>query len=197
MFHTPEPNSMMTGSFVDRHMLRHKEKDLQAGGEGLGQLATRKRLWRDANGNIVNARRPYSSQGTKRRQLSSAEEFSETSPPRHDGPFTSQASAFQSPPQSIQSTGYTNNGQFGVGGFMHDAWAEMDKNAPQPTEVGDASDFLCNANWGNQPYPVMVVSPSDLPYDDIFKPDTGTPFIYIYSEQPASPLALSISDERN
>jgi hypothetical protein len=51
-------------------MARHKEKDDEAGGEGLGILATRKRLWRDAAGNIVNARRPsYVQDGTKRRQI--------------------------------------------------------------------------------------------------------------------------------
>ncbi|PMD40521.1 hypothetical protein L207DRAFT_340334 [Hyaloscypha variabilis F] len=51
-------------------MARHKEKDDEAGGEGLGILATRKRLWRDSDGNIVNARRPsYVQDGTKRRQL--------------------------------------------------------------------------------------------------------------------------------
>ena len=54
----------------DRHMARHKEKDDEAGGEGLGILATRKRLWRDADGNIVNARRPsYVQDGAKRRQI--------------------------------------------------------------------------------------------------------------------------------
>lgn len=55
---------------LDRHMARHKEKDDEAGGEGLGILATRKRLWRDVDGNIVNARRPsYVQDGAKRRQL--------------------------------------------------------------------------------------------------------------------------------
>jgi hypothetical protein len=52
-------------------MARHKEKDDEAGGDGLGILATRKRLWRDAEGNIINARRPsYVSDGTKHRALS-------------------------------------------------------------------------------------------------------------------------------
>lgn len=45
-------------------MARHKEKDDEAGGEGLGVLATRKRLWMDANGNIVNARRPTCTLGS-------------------------------------------------------------------------------------------------------------------------------------
>ncbi|POS85180.1 hypothetical protein EPUL_003991 [Erysiphe pulchra] len=43
---------------LDRHMARHKEKDDKAGGEGLGFLATRKKLYRNAEGKIVNARRP-------------------------------------------------------------------------------------------------------------------------------------------
>lgn len=56
-------------------MARHKEKDDEAGGEGLGVLATRKRLWRDASGAIVNARRPsYTQQeGPKRRTLTRVE----------------------------------------------------------------------------------------------------------------------------
>jgi len=57
--------------FPDRHTARHKEKDDEAGGEGLGILATRKRLWRDEDGNILNSRRPTIIQeGAKRRQMS-------------------------------------------------------------------------------------------------------------------------------
>jgi len=66
---------------LDRHMARHKEKDDEAGGEGLGVLATRKRLWRDANGNIVNARRPSCTQeGAKRRQTNRVEKKARVSP---------------------------------------------------------------------------------------------------------------------
>jgi len=62
-------------------MARHKEKDDEAGGEGLGVLATRKRLWRDANGNIVNARRPsYTQEGSKRRQISRVEKKTRITP---------------------------------------------------------------------------------------------------------------------
>ncbi|EHK99881.1 hypothetical protein M7I_4206 [Glarea lozoyensis 74030] len=59
---------------LDRHMARHKEKDDEAGGEGLGVLATRKRLWRDETGKIVNSRRPsYTTDGAKRRQITRTE----------------------------------------------------------------------------------------------------------------------------
>ena len=40
----------------DRHLIRHKQKDEEAGGVGLGVVETRKRLWRDADGNIVHKR---------------------------------------------------------------------------------------------------------------------------------------------
>lgn len=43
---------------IVRHMKRHQQKDDEAGGPGLGYLATRKKLWKDADGNIVNTKRP-------------------------------------------------------------------------------------------------------------------------------------------
>jgi len=64
---------------LDRHMARHKEKDDEAGGDGLGILATRKRLWRDETGKIVNARRPsyvQESGSGKRRQIRKASQTS-------------------------------------------------------------------------------------------------------------------------
>lgn len=45
---------------AERHMERHAQKDKEAGGEGLGVLVTRKRCWRDENGNITT-KRPASS----------------------------------------------------------------------------------------------------------------------------------------
>ncbi|KAI6246874.1 Nicotinate catabolism cluster-specific transcription factor [Erysiphe necator] len=55
---------------LDRHMARHKEKDDKAGGEGLGFLATRKKLYKNAEGKIVNARRPLCEyELVKRRQF--------------------------------------------------------------------------------------------------------------------------------
>jgi hypothetical protein len=50
-------------------MTRHKEKDDEAGGEGLGVLVTSKRLWKDLNAKIVNSPRPIQN-GAKRRQIS-------------------------------------------------------------------------------------------------------------------------------
>jgi hypothetical protein len=82
-------------------MARHKEKDDEAGGEGLGILATRKRLWRDADGNIVNARRPsYVQDGTKRRQITRPERKSSNA---SDTSSSSQSSS-QTPMSRTDST---------------------------------------------------------------------------------------------
>ena len=87
-------------SVADRHMARHKEKDDEAGGEGLGILATRKRLWRDADGNIVNARRPLNTQdASKCRQLNRTDKTSSSrpSPSASTSASTSTTSAAASP----------------------------------------------------------------------------------------------------
>ncbi|PUU74268.1 hypothetical protein B9Z19DRAFT_1001037 [Tuber borchii] len=64
----PSPDSPDTGTckrcrahfkrpdLLDRHMERHAQKDKLAGGEGLGVLVTRKRCWRDENGEITTTR---------------------------------------------------------------------------------------------------------------------------------------------
>ncbi|SZF06050.1 unnamed protein product [Blumeria hordei] len=59
---------------LDRHIARHKGKDDEAGGVGLGVLATRKRLWRNSDGKIVNSRRPSFAQGAMKRQQNSCTE---------------------------------------------------------------------------------------------------------------------------
>ena len=41
---------------TDRHLMRHKQKDEEAGGIGLGVVETRKRSWRDVEGNLVTKR---------------------------------------------------------------------------------------------------------------------------------------------
>lgn len=158
--------------FSDRHMIRHKEKDDEAGGEGLGHLATRKRLWRDANGVIVNARRPNRSEGIKKRQMTSNSSSARTSQDRKDS-TSSQISASPSPPTSLPSTeGQMNADQFDNAIFQ-DTWPPVDPANSSHADAVDPFDFLCNASWGNQPFQSFVATQDGLPYDDIFKPDTG------------------------
>jgi hypothetical protein len=159
-------------------MARHKEKDDEAGGEGLGHLATRKRLWRDADGKIVNARRPYKQNGVKRRQLSPEQgPRSTVNHTQQQEDTRTQVAAPPSPPTSIpSSTGQASNEHFGDSDLVQDAWPIMDPTliSTQHQENRDPLDFLCNASWGSEPFQTyMETTSSDLPSDDIFKPDTG------------------------
>jgi len=153
-------------------MIRHKEKDDEAGGEGLGHLATRKRLWRDASGNIVNARRPHCQEVVKRQHLSSMEELVEPNGYLHEDSLKSRTAAPPSSPTSVPNTEHRGMEQHGGHMFLPDTWG-VEPNPVQPAWINDSSDFLRNADWGSQQYQTNMGSSCDLPYDDIFKPDTG------------------------
>jgi hypothetical protein len=157
-------------------MQRHKEKDDEAGGEGLGKLLTRKRLWRDSNGAIIADRRPEHEKKRKRPSMTSQD----TSSPRQPRPVESStppvndARAPLSPPTS-DPTGSEANGNSGnaVSISADDQWPIPMDDAILPLEdtVMDSFDFLCNASWGNEP--LQDSQDGDLPYNDMFMPDTG------------------------
>ena len=212
-------------AFPDRHMARHKEKDDEAGGPGLGILATRKRLWRDSDGKIVNSRRPsYTQEGAKRRQLSRPErKTSKSSSSDSDRklsimtPFSS-----QSPQIPMSRVGSTASSTIVVDTGSEDAphktepqdsWLEMsalpsppisDSDDPSlPSPDGELSEFAAlyedtwaplshdglsevsptlsaprqseypNPSWSPQPFQTFMGAMSELPYDDIFKPEAG------------------------
>jgi hypothetical protein len=160
-------------------MARHKEKDDEAGGVGLGKLLTRKRLWRDANGAIIADRRPEHDKKRKRPSTTSQD-----TPRREAGPVESitppanDARAPLSPPTS-DPTGSEANGNSGnaVSVSADDQWHVPMDDAIIPLEdtVMESFDFLCNASWGTQSLQGNGHGGmnSDLPYDDIFVPDTG------------------------
>lgn len=152
---------------IDRHMNRHKEKDEKAGGEGLGHLATRKRLWRDADGNIINARRPYYQEGLKRRQFSSEAESTVTGDPQQNDSSRSRTAAPPPPPTIIAGGQHGSFEQYGGNRQVQVMWeAKMSPVLPEWTSY-DSSDFLCNANWGGQQYQTDGVSSSEHPYDNM------------------------------
>jgi len=177
-------------------MARHKEKDDEAGGEGLGFLATRKRLWRDSDGNIVNCRRPYSQEHQiKRRQLGGSPEAAVRRRSSVGNKIEEQEpnAAPLSPPISIPSTAsvsgagtyshdHIHDGIGGSGGILEngpmlqETW-NVDPMLSATSTAVDDFDFLCNSGWANQARPnsfeTFMGPGSDLPYDDLFKPDTG------------------------
>ncbi|KAG0651214.1 Nicotinate catabolism cluster-specific transcription factor [Hyphodiscus hymeniophilus] len=163
---------------LDRHMQRHKEKDDEAGGEGMGKLLTRKRLWRDSNGAIIADRRPEHEKKRKRASMTSQDTNSpsrQSRPLESNTPPTNDARAPLSPPTSDPTGSEANgNARNAVSVSADDQWpAHMDDTIlPLEDTVMDSFDFLCNASWGTQPLQDSQGGDADLPYDDIFMPDT-------------------------
>ena len=178
-------------------MARHKEKDDEAGGEGLGKLLTRKRLWRDANGAIIADRRPEHEKKRKRLSTMSQDMNSSRQPGTVESstPPANDARAPLSPPTS-DPTGSEANGNSGnaVSVSADDQWpVPMDDTIlPLEDTVMDSFDFLCNASWGTQSLQGQTGGMNtDLPYDNIFAPDTGKSRTLLIPEDHAQSFAAS------
>ena len=164
---------------TDRHMARHKEKDAEAGGEGMGKLQTRKRLWRDSTGTVVAKRRP---ELEKKNVPSKQQKKGTPSNPEINGNALSslsiQTDAPISPPGSLQDQEY--NGPELVGTSKdapileptEDLWpVSMDPAWSRQSDVNmESYNFLCNASWGSES---QDDNGTDLLYNDLFAPDTG------------------------
>lgn len=163
-------------------MARHKEKDDEAGGDGLGKLLTRKRLWRDGNGAIIADRRPEHVKKRKRPSMTSHETKSgrQAGPVDSATPPANDARSPLSPPTSDPTCSEANgNSRNAVSVSADDQWpVPMDDTIlPLEDTVMDSFDFLCNASWGDQPLQAQIGDfNADLPYNDIFVPDTGRLF---------------------
>ncbi|KAH7399851.1 fungal-specific transcription factor domain-containing protein [Cadophora sp. MPI-SDFR-AT-0126] len=159
---------------LDRHMSRHREKDAEAGGEGLGRLQTRKRLWRDANGTVVAKRRPElekpknSTSKTRRARKSTNGLGTNTY-------FEYQENEPLSPPGSMEGSNELDPmDTSGPGHDESDLWPVGDvifsgDDAMPP----ESYDFLLNASWGSKP---QDNTGTDLLYNDLFAPDTASSF---------------------
>lgn len=165
-------------------MARHKEKDDEAGGDGLGKLLTRKRLWRDSTGAIVSKKRPEHEKERKQSShprsapaatLSNQEVRSDTiasSSPQGDLPLS---------PSSLEHR-QASNGSESIDPLlvprrsqqpspekrqvpvatMIDPWPLPEGGAPfQDVEV-DSLEFLCNGSWG------IDASRADVNPDSVF-----------------------------
>lgn len=195
-------------------------------------MATRKRLWRDADGNIVNARRPsYTQEGAKRRQISRTERKGSNSSEESLRCSRRQSTMSSLPsPSAMSRTGSTSSSTIvvdtDVKGFledeesqkldelnqdswlsitalpsppisesshsagqspsadlsdldtlyedswpvMHDGLPEIVNNSPV---MGRTSEYPASPSWGPQPFQTFMGAMAELPYDDIFKPETG------------------------
>ena len=130
-------------------MVRHKEKDDAAGGEGLGVVETRKRMWRDANGNITTKRPRVPEYPIQEKSfpagyigldhLNNGYEIQEVVEPL-------------SPPRSSFSSGSGAQVQqeLSMATFPDESWT----TDPLPDFMNtspETCDFLENSSWGSQP----------------------------------------------
>ncbi|KAI5861557.1 fungal-specific transcription factor domain-containing protein [Durotheca rogersii] len=156
---------------LERHMSRHRKRDIEAGGEGIGVLNTRKRMWKDHNGRIVQ-KRP-----------------AET--PAPDGPhlaaaYLPQAKEPISPPDSLHTPvhgdrapapqpAFTTDDPHGVIADYALSTGQFDAQGagpywslPETSQAGGAG---------------MMSSNLDLNYDEVFQPDTSSSFNMPYTTQ--------------
>ncbi|KIW81662.1 hypothetical protein Z517_04688 [Fonsecaea pedrosoi CBS 271.37] len=156
---------------LERHVQRHRQKDAEAGGEGLGNLATKKRLWRDSAGRIVNASRPQKTVTTS---------------PGFDARYDRQTqataedahNALPSPPISDPSTGLDqmSHEQVTDDTYLQGPWQSIDLNMMFPTQGAADLDFLSDSWWSDQSYQTTAAGPCGLPYNDVSFPDTTISF---------------------
>lgn len=147
-------------------MLRHRQKDEEAGGDGLGVVESRKRLWRDDNGNIVS-KRPTREKSNRLSTTTNSDEDKQI-----DASLDNDQNMLYieplTPPRSLLSAESFDQ-------FSHQLPdLPSDQDFMEPTSGLDMFDFLANSSWGSQASRNMTMSAEGM--DDMFKPDTASSF---------------------
>lgn len=174
-------------------MARHRQKDEEAGAEGCGILNTRKRMWKDADGNIV----------AKKPALENANVNASASQPL-SAPRSSTSSSSEDPLQSLSdfaafhhhnegapiSPPISHNASLGHSTLDdHDSGIAsgypptLDANALSTSDSFSPSAIDQQFWSSNLPQPQPEPEPfattttfDDAPFDDIFNPDTASSF---------------------
>jgi len=154
---------------LDRHLARHRQKDEEAGGYGLGVVETRKRMWRDAEGNTVtkkptlpnnNVSISFEQNGSSLATQRSEDSDTNTHMPQNEDSLPgSRSTGLYSSQHDNPSRVPTSTGQWD---------AELASSFPSDPEM---CDFLNNSSWGSQQQSILAVN--NNPFDDMFNPDTG------------------------
>ncbi|KAI2619142.1 fungal-specific transcription factor domain-containing protein [Hypoxylon sp. NC1633] len=158
---------------LERHMNRHRQKDDEAGGQGIGTLNTRKRMWKDHDGQIVQ-KRP-----TEYTSLECVGGQGASFVPRAEGPISPPVSLHHSDLSDPTQTTYPDNrtvlSEYSLSTGHFDP---QDPSAywipPQPRGVG--SSYL------------------DSIYDEVFQPDTASSFNMPYTTQVNYDWLFSLND---
>lgn len=151
----------------DRHMARHRQRDAEAGGEGLGVIESRKKLWRDSDGSIVS-KRPAHADGPgplpKKKALEQHNQDELTASNMYN--FQTLHTEPLSPPKSMLSADSMDAPPSLMEFYPDRVFAE-------PTNGSDMFDFLANSSWGSNPQSSSMYAGGVMPSEDMFNPDTG------------------------
>ncbi|KAL3426091.1 hypothetical protein PVAG01_02882 [Phlyctema vagabunda] len=159
---------------LDRHMARHKQKDEEAGGEGLGVMETRKRLWRDADGNIVS-KRPTLSGGHSTASQERHSFIEDQNVPNSGSTYDLNPMEPLSPPRSLLSSDSGRMAsQMPIVTMPEETWSN-DPLSHFRSDTTEMCEFLANSSWGSQPSQTSMAMGA-IPYDDMFNPDTASSF---------------------
>ncbi|KAF2148167.1 hypothetical protein K461DRAFT_325084 [Myriangium duriaei CBS 260.36] len=136
---------------LERHLERHRRKDEEAGGVGLGVVGTRKRLWRDIDGSIVEDR---------------PEQSRILPEPATTREVRVQPAIPLSPSRSLSSTEYHSRDNSYLTIDADDLFLSHDISSLDPEHI----DFFGDSSW-EAPHPTTVSLD-----DHIFAPDTASSF---------------------
>ncbi|XXG95133.1 hypothetical protein Hte_001393 [Hypoxylon texense] len=148
-------------------MNRHKQKDEEAGGEGSGTLNTRKRMWKDLDGRIVQ-KKPTEQQALENSNLGA--------------PFASGVEGPISPPVSSHHSDLPSDGDPTQASFVNDPnlLQEYSLSAGQFDSQGPSNYWIPTETS----HPRSIASPYfDINYDEVFQPDTASSFNMPYTTQ--------------
>lgn len=150
-------------------MLRHQQKDAEAGGEGLGIVCTRKRLWRDADGNIVT-KRPRSMQHSNA-STASFEDMASNDQDNHPQVYEPPVS----PPPSLSSAEARMQDDFSC--FVAPEDLQTGVDFPPLMDTGNETiDFFVESPWNSQPIDPVPAASNNVDYNELFQPDTASSF---------------------
>ncbi|KAI1205781.1 fungal-specific transcription factor domain-containing protein [Annulohypoxylon truncatum] len=151
---------------LERHMSRHKQKDEEAGGEGTGTLNTRKRMWKDHDGRIVQ-KKPIENPPLDTTGL--------------EAPFARQVEGPISPPVSSNSDHPNDNDP------IHTAFPSDQSLLPDYTLSTEQFESQSPDGYWIPPeasQPRSIAPPYlEINYDEVFQPDTASSFNMPYTTQ--------------
>lgn len=162
-------------------MARHRQKDEEAGADGQGILNTRKRMWKDADGNIVAKKpaldpsvdqpaEPELHQPLQKDPLQSLSELVQFQAHENGAPI----SPLSCDPSLCHST-FDDHDSGIASGYPA---TNLDVNAFSGSDsLSPIGSHFWSSNLPQpEPEPLVQLNFNDAPFDDIFNPDTASSF---------------------